>query len=308
MLLTLRYAFRSLRSAPLASAVVIFCIGLSVGATTTVFAWTDHLVRRPLPGVVAIDRLVSVPSRVQGTEQSVSYPDYLDWREQARSIQGLAAFGVRQFALRTSPGGQRVAEPVWGFLVTDNYFDVLGVRPAAGRGFVSGESAIAGETPLAIISHRLWRQRFGQDMAAIGRRIQLNGTFVTIVGVAPPDFGGTFAGLSFDVWIPITMHPVMTGEARTLDMRGLRWLQTVGRLRDGVTLGEARDELQAIGSRLAAAYTEDAGREAYVKPLDIGPAQRLVSLFSVLLGLTGLVTLIVCSNVANLLMLRGAAR
>jgi predicted permease len=308
MLLTLRYALRSIRSAPLASGIVILCIGLSVGATTTVFAWTDHLVRRPLPAVVDMARLVSVSTRTQGSEQGVSYPDYLDWRDQARSTEGLAAFGVRQLALRGSGEDHRAADPVWGLVVTDNYFDVLGVRPVIGRGFAPGESRVSGQVPLVIISHRLWRQRFGGEPTAIGQQLRLNGALVTIIGVSPAEFGGTYAGLSFDVWLPITMYPTVIGETGPLETRGLRWLQTVGRLRSGVSLTEAREELRTIGSRLAAEYPEDAGREAYVKPLDIGPAQRLASLFSVLLGLTGLVTFIVCSNVANLLMLRGAAR
>ena len=309
MLLTLRYAVRSIRSAPLASAVVVLCIGLSIGATTTVFAWTDHLVRRPLPAVAAVDRVVSVATRAQGSQQGVSYPDYLDWRDQTQSIPALAAFGFGQFALRAAgDDGGRAAESVWGLLVTDNYFDVLGVSPIVGRAFARGESRVAKEAPLAVISHRLWVQRFGGDATAIGRHIRLNGIDVAIIGVAPANFGGTFAGLAFDVWVPITMNPVLTGEARALETRDTRWLQAIGRLRDGVSLLEAREELRMISGRLAAAYPENAGREAYVEPLNIGPAQRLGSLFSVLLGLTGLVTLIVCSNVANLLMLRGAAR
>ncbi len=308
MLMTLRYAVRSIRSAPLASGVVVVCIGLSIGATTTVFAWTEHLVHRPLPAVAAVERVVSVATRAQGSTQSVSYPDYLDWRDHAQSIPALAAFGFGQFALRANGDGSRGAEPVWGLLVTDNYFDVLGVSPVLGRAFAPGESRVAKEAPLVVISHRLWTQRFGGEPAAIGRHIRLNGVDVAIVGVAPANFGGTFVGLAFDVWVPITMQPMLTGEARMLETRDTRWLQTIGRLRDGVTLAESREELRAISSRLAATYPENAGREAYVQPLNIGPAQRLASLFSVLLGLTGLVTLIVCSNVANLLMLRGAAR
>jgi predicted permease len=308
MLLTLRYAVRSIRSAPLASGVVVLCIGLSIGATTTVFAWTEHLVHRPLPAVAAVERVVSVVTRAQGSQQSVSYPDYLDWRDNAQSMSALAAFGFGQFALRASGDGSRGAEPVWGLLVTDNYFDALGVSPVLGRAFAPGESRVAKEAPLAVISHRLWVQRFGGEPAAIGRHVRLNGIDVTIVGVAPANFGGTFAGLAFDVWVPITMHPVLTGDARALETRDARWLQTIGRLREGVTLAEAREELRMISSRFSAVYPENAGREAYVQPLNIGPAQRLESLFAVLLGLTGLVTLIVCSNVANLLMLRGAAR
>ena len=102
MLLTLRYAVRSIRSAPLASAVVVLCIGLSIGATTTVFAWTEHLVRRPLPAVAAVDRVVSVATRAQGSRRACRIPDYLDWRDQAHSIPALAAFGFGQFALRAS--------------------------------------------------------------------------------------------------------------------------------------------------------------------------------------------------------------
>jgi hypothetical protein len=201
MLLTLRYAVRSIRSAPLASAVVVLCIGLSIGATTTVFAWTDHLVRRPLPAVAAVDRVVSVATRAQGSQQGVSYPDYLDWRDQTQSIPALAAFSLGQFALRADgDDGARGADSVWGLLVTDNYFEVLGVAPVAGRAFARGESRVAKEAPLAVISHRLWVQRFGGDAAAIGRHIRLNGIDVTIIGVAPANFGGTFAGLAFDIW------------------------------------------------------------------------------------------------------------
>ena len=310
MLMTLRYAFRSIRSAPLASGVVVLCIGLSIGATTTVFAWTEHLVYRPLPAVAAVDRVVSVATRAQGSQQSVSYPDYLDWRDQSQSIPALAAFGFGQFALRASgdkaAGG---AEPVWGLLVTDNYFDVLGVSPVA-RAWRSRRESRASRRRRRSPSSATGCgcSASAASRRAIGRHIKLNGVDVSIVGVAPANFGGTFVGLAFDVWVPITMHPALTGEARMLEARDIRWLQTIGRLREGVTLVEAREELRTISGRLAATYPENAGREAYVQPLDIGPAQRLASLFSVLLGLTGLVTLIVCSNVANLLMLRGAAR
>src|SRR5687768_14588048 len=207
MLMTLRYALRSIRSAPLASAVVVLCIGSSIGATTTVFAWTQHLVHRPLPAVAAVERLVSIATRAQGSQQSVSYPDYLDWRDQSRSIPDLAAFGFGQFALRAGDDGSRGVEPVWGLLVTDNYFDVLGVSTVAGRGFAPGESRVARAAPLAVISHRLWTQRFGGQPAAIGRQVRLNGIDIEIVGVAPADFGGTYVGLAFDVWVPITMHP-----------------------------------------------------------------------------------------------------
>jgi hypothetical protein len=249
MLFTIRYAFRSIRSAPLASGVVVLCIGLSIGATTAVFAWTENLVHRPLPAVTAVERLVSVATRAQGSQQSVSYPDYLDWRDHSQSLPALAAFGFGQFALRASGDASRGAEPVWGLLVTDNYFDVLGVSPVLGRAFAPGESRVAKEAPVAVISHRLWVQRFGGEPAAIGRHVRLNGTDIAIVGVAPANFGGTFAGLAFDVRIPITMHPALTGEPHFLETRDTRWLQTIGRLRDGVTLAAAREELRLMSGK-----------------------------------------------------------
>ena len=143
MLMTLRYAVRSIRSAPLASAVVVLCIGLSIGATTTVFAWTEHLVRRPLPAVAAVDRVVSVATRAQGSQQSVSYPDYLDWRDQTQSIPALAAFGFGQFALRASRRRRRRGRPSLsgGFSSRTITSTCSACRRSLGRAFARGRVA-----------------------------------------------------------------------------------------------------------------------------------------------------------------------
>jgi predicted permease len=304
---TLRQAMRALTRAPLVSLVVVMCLAVGAGATTTVFAWIEHLVRRPLPAVANMDALVTVAARVHGRGESVSYPDYVDWRSSAATLEGLAAFGMRQFAVRAGGEERGATQPIWGLFISDNYFELLGVHPAAGRSFTADECRSTGQAPVAVVSHGV-AQRFGGAVPAVGRELRINDTLFTIVGVAPPGFAGTYAGLAFDIWVPITMQPALGGDAKTLEMRDARWLQTFGRLRDGVTLAQARAELAAIGARIAEAHREADGREAFVKSLDTGAAQRLGTLFTVLLGMTALVTLIVCANVASLLMLRGAAR
>jgi predicted permease len=307
MLFILRHALRCLARTPVVSAVVVLCVALGAGATTTVFTWIEHLVRRPLPAVYAADRLVSVVTRAQGRDESVSYPEYLDWREHATTLRGLAVFGIRQFGVRAAGEAPDASQPLWGLLVSDNYFEVLGIHPIAGRTLLPGDSGTIGQAPVAVISHRVAR-RFGGESAAVGREIRVNGVPFTIVGVTPAAFAGTYAGLAFDVWVPVTMQPRLTGERAALEARDLRWLQAIGRLDEGASLMEARIELAAVSRRIARAYPSEEGREAFVKPLDTGAAQRLSALFTVLLGITGLVTLIVCTNVANLLMLRGSAR
>ena len=307
MLFTLRQAWRSVVHAPLVSGVIVLCIGVGIGPTTAVFAWMEHLVWQPLPAVESIDRVVSVVTREQEREGRVSYPAYLDWRDATTELRGLAAFGIRQFGIRAAGEPAEATRSTWGVLVSDNYFDVLGVRAADGRTFLPGESAAPGQTPHVVISRALAR-RLGGDVGALGRRIRINDVLFTVIGIAPSNFSGTIAGLAFDVWVPVTMHPVLTGEADALHARDVRWLQTFGRLPQEGALAGARAELRAISSHLAQTYPEDAGHEAFVTELETGVARRLETLFTILLGLAGLVALVVCTNVANLLILRGAAR
>jgi predicted permease len=307
VLFACRRAWRSVVHAPLVSGGIVLCVGLGVGSTTAVFGWMEHLVWRPLPAVHSVDRVVSVVTRGPEQEGRVSYPDYQDWRDASTSFRGLAAFGIRQFGVRASQD-PAATESAWGLLVSDNYFDVLEVRAIAGRTFLPGESHVEGQTAHVVISSQVARKRFGSGTAAIGRSIRINEVPFTVIGVAPSNFSGTIAGLAFDVWVPVTMHPSLTGEARALTARGMRWLQTFGRLRDGVGVGEAGAEIEAISGHLARAHAENEGRGAFVTRLDTGIARRLETLFTILVGIGGLVALIVCTNVANLLMLRGAVR
>jgi predicted permease len=310
----LRFALRTLRKSALVSATIVLCLGFSIGATATVFAWMESLILQPVTGVKKLDRLVSLKTTTATDEDDLSYPDYKDTRDaelraEAKTFDGLAAFGIRRLNLRTSPAAEaRVAEPVWGVLASANYFDVLGVRPIVGRGFVNGEDAVARAAPVVVISHALWQRRFGGDAAVIGRPVWIHDHAMTIVGVAPPDFSGTISHLAMDLWMPVTMQPEVGGSPLLLDERGVRWLAVFGRLLPGATLESARASAQAAGARLAAGFAADRDLGLTARVLDVGPVDRMAPLFTVMLGISGLVLLIVCSNVANLLLQRGAAR
>ena len=197
---------------------------------------------------------------------------------------------------------------MWGVLASANYFDVLGVRPVVGRGFLPGEDAVARGAPVVVISHALWQRRFAGDAGVIGRRVWINDRAMTIVGVAPPGFIGTISRLAMDLWIPVTMQPEVAGSPTLLDERDIRWLDVFGRLAPGASLESARASAQAAGARLAASFADDRDLGLTARALDVGPVDRMAPLFTVMLGISGLVLLIVCSNVANLLLQRGAAR
>jgi len=197
---------------------------------------------------------------------------------------------------------------VWGVLASAAYFDVLGVKPLVGRGFLPGEDAVEGGAPVVVISHALWQRRFAGDPGVIGRPVWIRDHAMTIVGVAPRDFYGTISHLAMDLWIPVTMQPEVGGGAEKLSQRDVRWLGVFGRLLPGVTLETARASVQASGVRLAASFAEDRGIGMTAEVLDVGPVDRMAPLSVVMLGISGLVLLIVCSNVANLLLQRGAAR
>ena len=308
-----RFALRSLRASMVVTATIVLCLGLGIGATGTAYAWLESVILQPLPAVQGIERLVTLKMTAASRQTNLSYPDYKEIRDQARTdartLSDVAAFDIRRFTLRTDAAAEsRLAEPLWGVLASANYFDVLGVRPVVGRAFLAGEDAAARGAPVIVISHALWLRRFAGGRDVIGRRVWINGRAVTIVGVAPPGFIGTVARLGMDLWMPITMQPEVAGNPNLLEEREARWLAVFGRLAAGATLASARASAQSTGARLAASFPADRDLGLTARVLDIGPVDRLGPLFAVMLGIAALVLLIVCSNVANLLLQRGAAR
>ena len=311
----LPFAFRTLRKAPFASLTIILCLGYGIGGTGTVYAWTESIIFDPVPGIRDPDRLVSLRTTTTRGDGNVSYPTFKDIRDEeaatpagsTKAFSAVAAFGIRRFTIRTEAATEtRAAEPIWGELTTANYFDALGVSPVLGRGFAVAEDSSA--TPVAVISYAFWQRKFAGSPDVRGKQIWINNVAVTIIGVAPDRFHGTIARLGMDIWIPVTMQPQLAGNPYLLGERGIRWLDTFARLAPGVLLERANARAATLGARLAASYTEQKDLGLRARTLDVGPVERMGAIFSVLLGISALVMLIVCSNVANLLLLRGAAR
>ncbi len=302
----LRFALRMWRRFRGTTATIVASVAVGIAAVSTIFSWTQGLILRPLPAVRESERLVSLKPHGPGGETSVAWEEFGDWQEQSASFEGTAAFGIRRFGLRepgTAPG--RATEPVWGLLVSGNYFGVLGVMPHLGRLIDTGDARPGAD--VVVLSHQLWQRRFGASPDIIGRRMVINGVEVTIVGVAPAQFAGTYVGLSFDVWLPVTVIEA-PGSPTVLQDRDNRWMQAFGRLRSGVSREQAAAETAAIDDRLAAAFAASRDIDLVLQPLDIGAASRLAPLISVLLGLAILVLVVVCATVSNLLMAQAATR
>jgi hypothetical protein len=234
----IRFALRALRKHPGLTLAAVLSLGLGIGANTTVFTWIQAFVVDPLPAVSGFDRLVEVETRgPENREWSLSYPSYRDWSQETRTVD-LAVADMFQAGLQQGDGVQRV----WGLAVSANYFDVLQVRPALGRGFHPDEET--GAAPVAVLNYRFWQDRFSADSGILGRTVIVNGVPLTVIGIAPPQFGGTAVGLTFDFFFPVTLEPRLLDRPTWLDDRGSQFMEGIGRLRDGVTLTQAAAEPQ----------------------------------------------------------------
>jgi predicted permease len=299
----LRHALRGLRRAPAFTAVAVGTLALGIGATTIVYALVDGILLRPLP-IVEPERVVLAREiDAQGNEFSASWPNFVDWRERARSFSGLAAWRAVPLNLTGNLSGGERARRILGRQVTWNLFSVLGVRPHLGRDLLP-EDDRPGAEPVCMVSHGFWRRELGGDAAAIGRRLTLDDLKVTVVGVLPRDFS---IARQDDVFLPL--GPAL-GPGSLLLLRGNhQGLAAIGRLAPGATLESARAEMAAIGAQLARQYPDtNSGNIATARPLYevlVGEARPMLG---VLLLAVGAMLLIACVNLASLLIARGAGR
>lgn len=300
------FAARQLRRAPTFTLGIALCLAFGIGTSATVFSWMEGLVLRPLPAVRDIDRLISVrPDTRSGF--GISLPDFEEWRAQATTTQGLAAVSLSLFNVQPSAMATTSA-PAYGMFVSANYFRLLGIGPPRGRYFSDADDQ-AGAEVVAVISDALWRQQFGSDPDVVGTPVVLNAHAARIIGVAPADFIGTIAGARFDIWVPLSARPILTlVDANLWQRRDYRWLDVIGRLAPNATLEQAHAEFESIGRAQAATYVESRGRRVEATEFDFGTARQLTPLFGALIVITGLVILIICANVANLLLARATAR
>jgi predicted permease len=308
----LRFALRTLAKSPSFALIAILSLALGVGANTAIFSYVDAVLLRPLP-VPHSGRVVEVDSTSPDTRLGrVSYPDYLDLRDRTKTLQSLTAYTLFPAGIATRVG--EVPKYSLNALASGNFFSGLGVQPALGRAFRPEEDAVAGRDPVAIISDRLWDREFARNPSVLGRQLRINGSAFTIIGVAPRNFTGPQAFLDPDVFIPLHayQHAVPGGAADYLTSRESRSLILLGRLKPGVSTAESQAELQIIARGIAAQFPDsNRGRTLTVLPylnarFENNPTDSTLSL--TLLGITGLVLLIACANVANLLLARGTAR
>jgi predicted permease len=307
----LRYAVRMILKSPLLSGLAILSLGLGIGANTTIFSITNALLLQSLP-VNEPSRLLAVYTTDKKNPgfQPLSHLNWKDYGKDGEVFEGILGYDWTPMSLNT--GGE--AQVVFGQLVSGNYFDLLGVRAAIGRTFGPREDEVPGRDPVVVLSHAFWTKRLGADPKAVGQTLTLNGASYTIVGVAPANYTGLDVGVRPEVWVPMAMNKqVKTGINWYEERRGL-FVHTVGRLKPGVTPARAQARLAVLAQRLETEYpNENKGRSVSVIPLEraiVNPNARdgIVTVTALLMTIVGLVLLIACANVSNLLLGRALHR
>jgi putative ABC transport system permease protein len=300
----LRYALRMLVKNPGFTLVAVLTLGLGIGANTAIFSVVNGVLFRPLP-YPQPERLMWVgmgdPHDKIGTSSVLSDADFLDWQSRNRVFEHVAAFADSWFTLTGSGAPERLR----GAHVTADFFPTLGIAPSLGRGFAAGEDA-HGSARIVVLSHALWRQRFGSDPGILGKTLMVNDVPRTVVGVMPPGFqfppeqGGSLPG-SVEIWSLMTNAPP--------ERRGPYYLRGLGRLRDTASPQQARAEVEAIGWSVAKEHPLDNAGVTYVAdPLKEALVSDVRQPLLVLLGAVAFVLLIAAANVANLMLARATAR
>src|ERR1044072_1208209 len=307
-----RYALRAMLKHRNFTAAALLTLALGIGLNTSIFTLLYSVVLRPLP-VKDPDRVVNVyqvlggefDRQVEGSASLLSYPEYLNYRDRVADISGLAASAGVQLSLYGSN-----VERINGLLVTDNYFSLLGGGSAAGRTFVDKECQTPLQCPVAVLSYGFWQRRFGSDPTVVGTSLTLNRQRFTVIGVAARDFHGAEMNIP-DVWIPVTMEPALMPEKKFLDLPNCSWLSVVGRLKDGVSLPQVQAEMQLVASQMDQNYPGrktkiDVMAGSYLNSPEVRSEGLPIAIL--VMAVVGLVLLIACANVSNLMLARAATR
>jgi predicted permease len=315
LLKDLRYGIRSLLKRPAFATIAIVTLALGIGANSAVFSIVNSTLMQPFP-VSNPESLVYI---FNGPAGSVfSYPDYAEMRDSNKAFDGMMAWG----GINVSLNSNDQTDQITGAIVTGNYFDLLGVRAIQGRVISTEDDKTPGGHPVTVISHGLWQRRFGGDPGVVGRELLLNGQRFTIIGVVPPEFKGTQMGSVRELYVPMMMQATMrpprggySGEMNPdlLKVRSNRWLFSIGRLKPGVSSEQAQSSLAAIARQLEETYPQTNRNRgvslvAFTETDDPNSRKQLSSVATLLMSVVGVVLLIACANVANLLLARGSAR
>ncbi|NKB86999.1 MAG: FtsX-like permease family protein [Acidobacteria bacterium] len=299
-----RFAFRVFRSHPVTTGVAVLSLALGIGANTAIFSLLDAIVLRPLPA--------PRPAELVTSRTVFSFPDYEDLAAASTDeLTGLAAWSAssRPYSLASADG----AWPVLTELATGNFFDVLELRPGAGR--LLREDDDARNVPVGVISHRLWEVAFDSDPAIIGTDVRVNGVPITVVGVGPAGFRGTRLNRSVDLWVPLTLHEQLAPGSRArirFDDRNSQWLRIMGRTRPGVSVERTEATMLASAQRMLALepspYLDDFVEVGSAADAALPRADEVHQFMNLLLAMVGIALLVACTNVANVLLTRTTER
>jgi predicted permease len=311
MLQDLRYGFRSLVKSPAFTAVAALSLALGIGANTAIFSLVNVLLLRPIPvqDAEAVAAVFMTDQRNPGN-LPLSHLNYKDLRDQNQVFSGMAAFSFAQ--VNWSTGNESEQIPVQ--IVSGNYFALLGAQPPLGRGFLPEEDEKP--TPVAVLSEGFWQRSLGGDPSIVGKTLTLNRTPFTVIGIAPRGFTGTLLGGGPAAWVPMSMHDVVQPNFDWYEQRRGLFLFAFGRLKPGVTVDQASANLRTIFTQLEQAYPADnKGRSAGARPLldaRLNPQGQggapVVQISMILMIVVGIVLLIACANIANLLLARANRR
>src|SRR5467141_4366302 len=305
-----RYSLRLIAKAPGFAAIAILTLALGIGANTTIFSWTNAALLNPVPGLASASEVVSLTLNRPGENPfPFTYPDIEAIRDGQQSFTGIAACGFIQMSLT----GKARPERVSAMVASANYFDVLGVRPILGRGFLPAEDAKPGDAPVVVISYRLWQTHFGANPNIVGQTLEINQHPYIIVGVTPAVFQGSQTGVRTEIRAQIMMEAQLNPLGDLLQNHHQFWLLAFGRLKPGVVLEQAQEEMTLRLKREAKNYPEEhKGHDSVtVYPLwrnPFGLNYFLSTLLPMLMAIAGLVLLLACANVSKLMLVRSMAR
>jgi predicted permease len=305
-----RYSLRMIRKAPGFAVIAILTLALGIGANTTIFSWVNSALLNPVPGLASPNEVVALTLSNPGESPfAFTYPDIQALRNGQQSFTGITACNIASMSLT----GNGKPERLWGMVATANYFDVLGVRPILGRGFLPEEDEKPGGAPVAVISYRLWQTHFGASPNVVGQQVEINQHPYTIVGVTPAVFQGSQTGVRTEIWVPIVMVDQIVPRSDLLHDHHYFWLFAFGRLKPGVQPEKAQQEMTVLLQPEVKSFPEEHRGHSNVSvyPLWRSPFGLnffLATLLPILMAIAGLVLLLACANVANLMLVRSVGR
>jgi len=311
LLKDIRYGIRMLLKNPGVTLVAVITLAFGIGANAAIFSGVSAFLLRPLsvPNATELIRPMEITEDREISDE-LSYPDYLDYRNQSTSFAELAAEDIIQAAIDS----ENQNDVIWGQVVSANYFDVLQVTPLMGRGFLAEEDKAAGASPVVVLGHSYWQRRLASDANIVGKTLKLNDRAYQVIGVAPEKFIGTKFALALDFWVPMSMAEELRRNPGILAERGSHWMNVIGRLKPGVSVAQASAEMNAIAARLNQAYPDTRANTTQAKVMteidgrweDMGGIFK--SAGAIAMAIVGLILLIACANVANLMLARASAR